>query len=213
MGTITALQEQKRDRRRISVYVDGRYAIGLQELIAAGLKVGQSLSAQDIERLQRRDDAEVAYERTLGFLSYRQRSRAEVLAYLERHDVPEATAEAVLLRLSEAGLVDDQAFATYWVENREAFRPRGTRSLRFELRRKGVADGTIDEATQGLDEAASAYRAALERARRSCSLDRQTFRRRMAAFLLRRGFDYDIVSETVERLWRECQATTVEDPR
>jgi len=212
MGIITALQEQKKNHRRVSVYLDGRYAFGLQEMTAAGLKVGQPLSSEDIERLQRRDEAEGAYERALGFLSYRPRSRAEVLTYLKRHGVPEATAESVLQRLSEAGLLDDQAFARYWVENREAFRPRGMRSLRFELRRKGVADVAIEDATQGLDEAASAYQAALERARRLRNLDRETFRRRMGGFLLRRGFNYDTVKETVERLWRECQAATVEDP-
>ncbi len=212
MSIITALQEQKRNRRRVSVYLDGRYAFGLQEMTAAGLKVGQTLSPQDVERLQHQDEAEVAYERALGFLSYRPRSRAELLAYLRRHGVPEATAEPVLQRLSGAGLLDDQAFARYWVENREAFRPRGMRALRMELRRKGVADAAIAEATQGLDEVAGAYQAALGRARRLRDLDRETFRRRMSAFLLRRGFDYDTVKETVERLWRECRAATVEDP-
>jgi regulatory protein len=99
--------------------------------------------------------------------------------------------------------VDDEAFARYWVENREAFRPRGKRSLRFELRRKGIAGSVIDDAVAHIDEADSAYRAAQGRARQLDQLDYQTFRHRLSGFLQRRGFDYDTVKETVYRLWQE----------
>ncbi|MGQ9492725.1 MAG: recombination regulator RecX, partial [Anaerolineae bacterium] len=75
---ITALKLQKKNRQRVNVYLDGQYAFALQALVAASLKVGQSLSSEEIEQLQRRDAVEVAYERALDFLRYRPRSRAEV---------------------------------------------------------------------------------------------------------------------------------------
>jgi len=202
---ITALKLQKKNHRRVSVYLDGEYAFGLQALIAASLKEGGTLLPEEIEQLQKRDAVEVAYDRALYFLGYRPRSRAEVEDYLKRRKVVPDAVAVVVNRLTEAGLLDDEAFARYWVENREAFRPRGKRSLRFELRGKGVANEIIDRAIEDVDESGSAYRAARVRAQRLSQLDYQTFRRRLGGFLQRRGFDYGIVKETVNRLWRELQ--------
>ena len=208
---VTALKYQQKNRQRVNVYLDGQYAFGLQASIAAGLRVGQALSAEEIAQLQNRDLAEVAYEGALGFLGYRPRSHAEVEAYLVRRKASPAVTRTVIARLAAVGLVDDDAFARYWVENRESFRPRGRRSLRFELRRKGVPDTVVESATQEIDETDSAYRAAQERAQRLSSLDYPVFRRRLGGFLQRRGFDYEVVKETVDRLWRELQGSGEEE--
>jgi len=175
------------------------------------LREGQSLSPEEIEQLQRRDSVETAHDRALRFLSYRPRSCAEVKDYLERRKVPPPIALLTVDRLTGSGLLDDEAFARYWVENREAFRPRGKRALRFELRGKGVPDKIIDHAVEDVDEYKSADRAARDRARRLSQLDYQTFRRRLGGFLQRRGFDYGIVKETVNRLWQEMQTLTEEE--
>ncbi len=207
---ITALRLQKKNRQRVNVYLDGEYAFGLQMALATPLKVGQTLSPEEIAQLQARDAVEVAYEKALGFLSYRPRSRVEIEAYLQRRKAaPEAIAAAVS-RLLRANLLDDEAFARYWVENRELFRPRGTRALRYELRQKGVADRVIEQVLESVDETDSAYRAARERARRFSKADYQTFRQRLGGFLQRRGFGYDTVKQTVDRLWRERQGATME---
>jgi regulatory protein len=208
---VTALKYQKKNRQRVNVFLDGQYAFGLQASIAIGLRVGQALSPEEIAQLQDRDLAEVAYEGALGFLGYRPRSHAEVEAYLRRRKASPAVAKTVITRLTSAGLVDDDAFARYWVENRESFRPRGRRSLRFELRRKGVPDTVVDSATGEIDEADSAYRAAHDRAQRLSSLDYAVFRRRLAGFLQRRGFYYEVVKETVDRLWRELHGSGEEE--
>jgi regulatory protein len=209
---ITALRLQKKNQQRVNVHLDGKYAFGLQASVAASLKVGQRLSPEEVDQLQRRDAAEVAYDRALNYLSYRPRSRAEIEAYLKRRRVPPITIQTVMDRLVGAGLLDDEAFAQYWVENREHFRPRGIRSLRFELRQKGVPDTVIDKAITNIDETESAYRAGRERARRLRRLDYQEFRRRLGGFLQRRGFGYDVVKVIVDRLWRELQAAVEEEP-
>ena len=202
---ITALRLQKKNRQRVSVYLDGEYAFGLQMTIVAPLRVGQTLSPEEIGQLRERDSAEVAYDRALNFLSYRSRSRAEIEGYLKRHKVVPEIIPLVADRLTEAGLLDDQDFARYWVENREAFRPRGKRLLRSELRGKGIANAIIDQVIEDIDESDGAYRAARVRARRLSQLDYQTFRRRLSGFLQRRGFDYGTVKETVTRVWQELQ--------
>ena len=209
---ITALRMQKRNQQRVNVYLEGKYSFALQAILAATLKVGQTLSFDEVLEFQRRDGVEAAYDRALEYLSFRPRSRSEIVAYLARKKVPSETASAAVQRLEGAGLLDDEAFAQYWVENREAFRPRGSRSLRFELRRKGIASEVIERATENVDEGASAYRAASERTRRLEQLDYPTFRLRLSGFLQRRGFSYDVVKEVVNQLWGERHSSTDEEP-
>jgi regulatory protein len=203
MGTITALEYQKKNRDRVSVYLDGRFAFGLPAIVAASLKQGQSLTEAEIEALQQRGAVEGAYERALSYLSYRPRSRAEIVAYLEGRDVPPAQIEEIVERLIRAGLLDDDAFAQYWVENRERFRPRGLQALRYELRNKGLGDEVIERALASLDVSASAYRAAESKARQLRHLDPATFRRKLLDYLARRGFEYEVARDATERHWTE----------
>src|SRR5579864_6965359 len=102
----------------------------------------------------------------LRFLAQRPRSEREVRSRLRRAGVDETAIEATLLQLRGHRLVDDDAFARYWVEQRQTFRPRGGRLLRSELAQRGIARPLADEATAPLEDSAEedAYRAAAKRA-------------------------------------------------
>jgi len=204
---ITALEPQKRHRDRVSVFLDGEFAFGLPDTEAARLRVGQTLSEQEIAALREIDAISRAFDRAVRLLARRPYSAAEIRRSLASHEVAPAVIDEVLARLETLGYVDDYAFAQYWVENRERFRPRGARALRYELRQKGIADAIIQKALDGFDGAESAYAAAQDQARRLRGLDRRTFRTRLSGFLARRGFDYDTVREAVERLVHELEET------
>lgn len=202
-GTITALKLQKKNKERVNVYLDGRYAFSLAAIEAAQLRRGQLLSDQEIENLLEKDSFQKAYDRALRFLSYRPRSEAEVRRYLQGKKVSPAIEAEVMERLTSAGLLDDQAFARYWVENRESFNPRGRQALQYELRQKGLSEEALTLALEDIDEEDSAYRALINRARRMSPLDRQSFRKKWGPFLRRRGFSYEAISVALERTWRE----------
>lgn len=205
-GTITALKVQKRNPQRVNVYLDGRYAFSLAAIEAAKLRRGQVLSDEDIEGLKERDSFEKAHDRALRFLSYRPRSEAELRRYLQGKAVSPTIEEEVIERLTRAKLLDDLAFARYWVENRESFNPRGLRMLRYELHQKGLSEDTIAQALMDLDEEESAYRVALRRGRRLAHLDQVSFRKKLGAHLLRRGFSHEVVNLALERTWQELRA-------
>lgn len=202
-GRITALRVQKKNKQRVNVYLDGKFAFGLATIEAARLQRGQYLSDEEIAQLQGRDARETAYERTLDFLSYRPRSEAEVRRYLQEKQVPPAVQEEIIARLERAGLLDDHAFARYWVENREQFKPRGLYALRSELRQKGLSDDIIESVLGSLDEEESAYQAAQQRVLRWRCLDYQPFRQKLGAYLQRRGFAFETVEAVVNRVWQE----------
>jgi regulatory protein len=208
-GKITAIRVQKRNPNRANVFVDDEFAFGVQMIEAAKLSKGQYLTDEDIASLQQADQVAQAHESALRFLSYRPRSTAEVSRNLQQKGFSEATVQVVLRRLSRAELVDDEAFAEYWIRNRERFRPRGNYALRQELRQKGVSDSIIETSLEGVDEMQNAYQAATQRvdrwtrSQKLSEWDELTLRRKLTGYLRRRGFGYGIVQEVWERIRKE----------
>jgi len=207
---ITAIEAQKRNRQRVNVSLDGEFAFSLDRLTAAWLKPGRKLTAEEINRLQEQDDAESAHTRALHFLSFRSRSVQEMRDYLTRKGCSPELSSAVLVRLEEEGYLNDTRFCREWVENRNAFRPRGVSLIKAELRQKGIANETIEStlAQADLQESELALKAARRVAGRYTALPREIFRLRLGAFLQRRGFSYGVVSSVLNHIWNETQNST-----
>ncbi len=205
-GRITAIEPQARHANRFNLYVDDRFALGLSALVAAQVRVGQTLSDAELAALERAEAYETAHEQALRFLEPRPRSSSELKQQLRKKQVADDVIDQVIARLTEAGLIDDHAFAKYWVENRETFRPRAGRALRFELKRKGLSDEAIKQAIGAIDESESAYHAGAARAERWRGLERREFMEKLVAFLVRRGFAYAVAKEAAKRWWDEIQS-------
>ncbi len=205
MARITALEPQARHPDRFNLYVDGKFQAGLSAMVAARLHVGQELSPADLAAIERDEQLEDAHEKALRFLEPRPRSTAEVRDQLRKKKFSVDIVDTVIERLTSASLLDDAAFARYWVENREEFRPRAGRALRYELKRKGLPDDAIKQAITNVDESESAYRAGLAKARHLSNLEYREFREKIGGFLLRRGFSYEIARQAAERLWQETR--------
>ena len=167
------------------------------------------------ERRERRaeiDDPAVVLEAAARFLEARSRSVAEVRRRLTGAGYRIDLIEGAIERMTELGMLDDEAFARSWVESRDRSRPRGERAIREELRLKGVDHASIDlvlaerreavseddgEAINGSRDAGPDERAArqlLERNRRAFDRVADPRRRRVRAYALlaRNGFDPDV---------------------
>jgi regulatory protein len=202
-GEVTRLVLQKKNKRRVNVYLNGEFAFGLARVLAAQLHVGDQLDAAAIADLRQKDSVEEARKRALRLIARRPRSEQELRRYYDRRDIPPSVQDEALGRLRQAGWVDDRAFAETWVENRMAFRPRGALALRQELRQKGVDRGAIESALEDFDEERAALKAGRKAARRYQDLSWEAFRKRVGGYLGRRGFRYSMISSVVERVWGE----------
>ncbi len=212
-GRITALKVQEHNSQRVNVYLDGEFAFGLSRITAAWLRVGQELSDEKISELTGQESEEVAYQKALQLLERRPRAEAEIRNHLARHKTPEAVIDAVLERLRRSSLVNDEAFARNWVENRTEFRPRSRRALAVEMRQHGLSSETIQQTLSetDLDEESLAYQAGLKQSRKLSQLEWLDFRRKLSAFLARRGFGYEVISPVVQRIWKELHSEHEEE--
>lgn len=211
-GTITALRAQAHDSQRVNVFIDGEFALGvsLNTLTREGLYVGKVLDAEAWERLETAESADKALHAALRWLETRPRSAAELRERLQRKGFAANASDAAIARLTDLGLIDDAAFTRFWVENRLAYRPRGVRALRDELRRKGIARDVIEAALSDEEVTSDEPDRALTLARKALRkysdvADKASFQRRMGGYLQRRGFGFDTIAPILDTLWNELQ--------
>ncbi|HLZ07554.1 MAG TPA: RecX family transcriptional regulator, partial [Chloroflexota bacterium] len=176
------------------------------------LRPGLPFDEARLAKLLGRDALQDAVDRALHFLETRPRSEREVRTRLTQAGVSPELLDKVVERLNGLGLIDDAAFARYWIDNRERFSPRGTRMIKAELFQKGLKSEVIAEQIEGaIDEEAGARGIALRQAPRWAKLDRNLFRQKMWSLLSRKGFGYDVIQPVVEEAWLAVAADPGDD--
>lgn len=204
---ITALTQQKRNRQRVNIFLDGEYSFSLTRIVAAWLGVGMELSDEKIAQLQSEDERETAYQRVLNYIAYQPRTAQTVRQYLQRRKIHPDTIGWIMERLERSGLINDADYAQRFVGNRVETHPRGRRALFYELKRRGVPEDLIEESTKDINEEKLAYQAALHQARKYIHLEWKVYRQKMLRYLAQRGFDYETSSEAARRVWEEQRVT------
>jgi regulatory protein len=203
---ITALVPEPRGPGSVRIEVDGeRFASVSPEVVRTfDLRVGRELDDAVRARLEREADVEGAYRTALRSIERRAFARADLGRRLRRKGHAPEAIEAALGRMAEQGLLDDTAFATNYVETRSA-RGRGPLRLTRDLIAMGVERGIIDRAVAGHARQFEGngdvpHALATKRLAQLHDLPRQVKRRRVLAYLARRGFSGREVSEMVGKL-------------
>ncbi|MGH2957940.1 MAG: regulatory protein RecX [Solirubrobacterales bacterium] len=145
--------------------------------------------------MARRD--EDPFELALRALSYKERTEAELRGWLAERGVEEAEREDVLLRLAEAGAVDDENFARRYAEDKRELAGWGPERIRRALETRGVAVAHVDAAVAGYDEAEQLRRAAALLGERGLRCDSDAERDRALRLLVRRGYSLELGYEAV----------------
>jgi len=211
MTIVTQITEHPRKPGRYIIDVDGReFAVVTAETLAetrtrVGVVVDDALASK------LRDEAATAamYDRALNLLSFRARSARELQRRLTEKGESRERADGVIQRLRHLGLVNDAEFARQLTRSKMSV-GASRRRVHQELFKRGVARDVADEAVEqvveeeGLSDADSIERIARKKWRTLTALDEATRRRRLYAFLARRGFDADDVSRVVRQLAGEA---------
>jgi regulatory protein len=203
---ITALEPDPRRPGTVRLAIDGvKFGAVPQEFAAAaGLATGRLVDPELLPRLAEAADVEAAYRTVLRALERRSFARRDLERRLLRKGHPQPAAEAALARAAELGLLDDAAYARDFVQTRAA-RGRGPGRLLRDLLAMGVERSHIDRAIaaewpEGSDRETVPHALAAKRAAQLRDLPRPVQRRRVLAYLARRGFSGRDIGEIVSRL-------------
>jgi regulatory protein len=205
--TLTALAPDPRQPGYRLVEVDrGRFAsLPLEAVQPLGLQVGAELAPALLDRLRELADVEAAERAALRALARRAHARLDLQRRLVKRHHPPAAVEAALDRLALRGLLDDRRFAEQYAALR-ATRGKGPARLLRDLQAQGVERRTAEHAVrralaeEGIDPGVEARAVAAKRARQLAGLPVAVRKRRLLAFLVRRGYGGLQVRELVDEL-------------
>lgn len=156
--------------------------------------------------MQTNEDFQKLLNYAFFFLKFRPRSKKEIEDYLNRkiqkRHWSRDDVKKVIEHLENLDLINDKNFVKWFVEQRILLKPKGKYVLRQELLRYGIEKEIIDEyfASFSMDEEKLAEKILQERWHRYKNLDKQKLFEKAASFLMRRGFSFDIVKKTINKL-------------
>lgn len=193
MAKITKVKETKRGK--LAVFLDGSFWESFDPGFARdkGLDEGRELSQLELAKIESELKYLRAYERALIFLSYRPRSVREVKKKLIEAGYSDGESENAISRLTAAGYLDDVKFARDWITSRASGKYYGSRRLKSELVARGVASDIVDEQLAEVcsdsEEERRAFEAAKIKLQKMAVADKDATKRRLIAYLLRRGYN------------------------
>lgn len=221
--TITAIVANPRHAGRFSVEVDGKVfaTLGVEALERLRLAVGASVVGREA-MIADEGAALRTYDRALNMLAARARSARDLERMLVRKGEDVRHVKVAIERLQQHGLLDDASFARQLARSRLGGAGRSVRRVQQELGRKGVEQTVAEESVraviedEAIDENALALAAARKKVRSLKGLERTVQRRRLYAYLARRGFDPTTIGQAIDRACRGAQdseaATVSEEP-
>ena len=204
MSVISGIVPAHRPAGRFSVLVDGRECavLSLDAIERLGLAVGRPVAG--LEEAIALESARLhSYDRALNMLALRARSSSELARSLVRKGEEKAHVDWAIARLLEQGLLDDAAFARALTRSRVVGGKRSRRRVEQELARKGVSRSVAGEAIddvfedEAVDQRAIVEEAARKKLRSLAGLEPAVQRRRLYAFLARRGYDLDDIRAAI----------------
>jgi len=202
MPQVTKIKSQK-NKKRVNIYLDGKFAFPLDadNFLKAGLKIGQQLSEKEVEDLIFKNQSQKLLDKTFRLLSLRPRSEKEIKDYLKKKKALPKLSTWVIKKLKKQKIINDNVFASWWVEQRSTFRPRGKFGLTMELRQKGVEEKIIKKTVEEkVNEPPLAKKLAQKKLKSYKNLPRKEFHQKMSAFLARRGFSWQTIKTVIDEI-------------
>lgn len=207
---VTAIEQQKKDPSRYSVFIDGVFSFGLilADIQYFKIEEGKEISQETYDYIMDTIVYIKAQEVALRYIGYQMRIGYEVERKLKQEDFSEEIVARVMEFCTKYHYIDDLAYAKAYIKQRQRLNPKGKYVLQGELKQKGVKDSLIQIALEEaeemdiLNEAEAAYHILTKKVRNLDNIDEKQ-KKRLWGFLQRRGYSYDIIKEAWQKLWEE----------
>ena len=200
MPVITSIKQQK-NKNRVNVYLDDVFGFGidLDNFALLNLRVNQEYSQEEIEKIIKKAEFQKTYDKLLRFAMVRPRSEKEVVDYFRRKKIHESMHEEMIKKLKHLDLLNDLAFAKWWIDQRINFKNKSKRVIQMELRAKGIDKNTIDDAfgETVIDEEKMARELIEKKMYKWKGLELREARQKMSQYLVGKGFGWDVIQKVV----------------
>jgi regulatory protein len=204
---ITGVEQQKKDKNRYSIYLDGEFQFGLYDdtLLKYGLRTGDKLDENKINEIRLYDEYNYGKKIAYSYLSYKQRSRKEIEKKLKSKKISLPSIEKIIDWFTELKYINDDAYAKMLIEGKLRRKPIGKRMLEQKLKLAGIGKESAERAIKENYSKETELKKASELLEKYIKKTRfkngQDIKGKCYKYLISRGFD----GETAQMAWQELE--------
>ncbi len=201
----------RKDENNVSVYFDNGERLILSEdtFYNSGLRKGDEISEDRFSFFIEQNILYHIKQRAFSYLARRFHSERELLIKLKQKSYEERLIKLVLNELREKSFIDDQVFANHFIEEKLKKKHWGKNKIRAALFSKGISASIIDEVLKSFDSEEDQNEAAIGLVKKKYEnlkkreTDNRKLKQKLIAFLLSRGFVYEISVEVVSKIIKQ----------
>lgn len=200
MSEITNLEVQKKDDRRVNLYLDDKFYAGISiELVMKHhLKKGLEIEKTVLDDLILEDEKCKALDKAVRYMSSSLKTTRQIREYLRKKEYSPQTIDYVVDKMKEYKYLDDEAFAKAFVATYS--NKYGKLKLISALKSKGVGDGVIDSVMNAEDlKMEDSIENTANKYLRNKERTSETYMK-LSRFLYSRGYEFDDIKSLINRL-------------
>ncbi|MCI0717351.1 MAG: RecX family transcriptional regulator [Chlorobi bacterium] len=200
---VTKIEKQKKNRKRWNIYVNDEFFCGLFEdtILKYGLRKDDDVPEGKLNEIKDFDEYIYAKKISYDFLSYRIRTVSEIKKKLKSKKISGNTIDKVLAHLNELRLTNDEEFAKQLIREKISRKPVGRKLLKQKLFEKGVpksvSEDVIEKVFNEIDEKSLAMENFKKYFVKIKAFDKKEQKKKTFDYLVRKGFDYDVINEII----------------
>jgi len=190
---ITQIEQQKRDKTRVNIYVDYSFYCGLnmEAVVQNRLKIGQEIEKDFLDEIQVESEQQTALNKAVKYISKTMKTEKQIIDYLKGKGYVDRVVEFVLGKLKEYNFVDDEMFVNLYIKQSTSL--KGKKRLQYELKNKGIDEKLVLEKVNEIE---TDRETALNLAEKFLSKKKneKNIREKLFRFLSYRGFAVDDIT-------------------
>lgn len=205
MGKITKIEVQKRNKKRVNVYIDEEYAfsVGMEIVYKENLSKGLEVDEEKLSIIVKKENVSKCKEAALRILDKSYKSEKELREKLFQKEYDKYAIDQTLNFLQEYNLVNDEKYAKLYIKDR--LRTQGRNKIKYSLIQKGINEDIISELLENSDkeeEKNIAYNLANKKYLQLKKRETDTYKikNKLSRFLISRGYDYSLTKDIINEI-------------
>lgn len=216
MQKITSIQEQRKNKNRVNIYINNTYSFSCNKeiIVKHKLKEGSNIDKDNISKLVEETNKKHSFEMSLHYLSFKPRTKQEVIDYLLKKGFENDIINNTLEKLILYKFIDDKKYAINFINNAIREKKKSSNLVKTDLIKKGIDIKIVEESISifsyniNLDIANEISNKYFNKKQ---NLPFKQFKDKLSQLLLRKGFSWEIVNNCIANLENNDEVQSIVD--
>jgi regulatory protein len=203
---ITSVEKNKKNRNKVTIYVDGKYSFSIfeEDYITLNLYEEKDLAEDEFNKIKYDIYYRSAKSTAVRFLSLKIRTEKEVRRKLSDEGFGEEVILKVNDELKSIGYINDKIFAQKFIFDRSKLKPKSKKMLKLELQSKGISDLVTDEVLESWEvDEEILVEGLIRRKFGKYDLTDEKILNKVYSFILHRGFNFELIQGVIRHILDE----------